>query len=196
MITENRFLGVAQSVQTPFDAQITLVGIPADPPLGAQIVIQPRILETVSRTAGVYMITGCKDVISTNGLYTTTLDVYRIKSTLNDVINTKIYKNKAKTEEIVEERNNEVYTYSTQVSTDLGLDYNKRNDIIPIDESKQTAYTIATLPMYDMPKNVGKIVTMVPHDTEVTILAQVGVYCYTKWGNYSGYVLSTGLAYK
>ena len=56
-----------------FDAQLSIIGIPSDIPLGAEVRIVPRILETISRTAGVYMITGASD-----GTYTTTLDLFRV----------------------------------------------------------------------------------------------------------------------
>lgn len=62
-----------------FDAQLQILGIPADPPLGALIPIIPTILETPSRTAGYYMIQSCSDNITTNGVYTTTLRLFRIR---------------------------------------------------------------------------------------------------------------------
>lgn len=61
-----------------FDAQLTIVGIPSDIPLGAEVRIIPRILETISRTAGVYMITGASDTINSNGSYSTTIDLFRV----------------------------------------------------------------------------------------------------------------------
>ena len=63
-----------------YSATITLIGIPADPPLCAEIRVIPRILESVSRTAGVYMIASCTDNISTRGVYTTQLKLNRIRS--------------------------------------------------------------------------------------------------------------------
>lgn len=63
-----------------YDAEIQTVGIPADPPLGAEVIIKPRILNAESRTAGVYSIRSCVDEISTSGLYTTTLSLFRIRS--------------------------------------------------------------------------------------------------------------------
>ena len=62
-----------------YDAQLQILGIPADPPIGALIPILPTILETPSRTAGFYMINGCTDNISTNGVYITTLNLFRIR---------------------------------------------------------------------------------------------------------------------
>ena len=58
-----------------------LIGIPADPPLTAEIEIHPKILENESRTAGIYMITGATDSISTQGTYTSTLKLFRLRST-------------------------------------------------------------------------------------------------------------------
>lgn len=63
-----------------YDAKLTLVGIPADAPLSCEIKIIPRVLESVSRTQGIYMITGSSDQISTKGVYTTTLELFRIKN--------------------------------------------------------------------------------------------------------------------
>lgn len=62
-----------------YDAQLQIVGIPADPPLGMEIGIMPTILESISRTAGVYQVTGCSDVISSNGTYVSTLKLLRIR---------------------------------------------------------------------------------------------------------------------
>lgn len=60
-----------------YDAELTILGIPADPPLTAEVTIIPRILEMESRTAGIYVIKGCEDNISTNGIYTTKLELFR-----------------------------------------------------------------------------------------------------------------------
>lgn len=63
-----------------YDAKLTLVGIPADAPLSCEIKVIPRVLESVSRTQGIYMITASSDQISTKGIYTTTLELFRIKN--------------------------------------------------------------------------------------------------------------------
>ena len=63
-----------------YDAKLTLVGIPADAPLSCEIKVIPRVLESVSRTQGIYIITGSSDQISTKGVYTTTLELFRIKN--------------------------------------------------------------------------------------------------------------------
>lgn len=62
-----------------YNATITLMGIPSDPPIDACIRVKPRVLESVSRTAGVYMITGSTDTISTKGIYESELNLFRMK---------------------------------------------------------------------------------------------------------------------
>lgn len=85
---------VAESIQDTFremyNAEIQLVGIPADPPLTAEVTIEPYILESVSRTAGVYIITGASDTISTRGTYVSNLKLFRVRSTearYDDILN-------------------------------------------------------------------------------------------------------------
>lgn len=63
-----------------YNAEIELVGIPADPPLTAEIQVLPRILETESRTSGIYAITGASDKISTSGVFTSSLKLFRLRS--------------------------------------------------------------------------------------------------------------------
>ena len=75
----DKLVTVNDDLNEMFDAQLQILGIPADPPLGALIPVIPTILETPSRTAGLYMITGCTDDISTNGFYITTLRLLRIR---------------------------------------------------------------------------------------------------------------------
>ena len=62
-----------------YDATLTLVGIPADIPLCAEVTVMPRILESVSRTAGIYMVQGGTDRIVTNGAFTSDLKLLRIR---------------------------------------------------------------------------------------------------------------------
>lgn len=62
-----------------YDATLSLIGIPADIPLCAEVVIKPRLLETVSRTAGIYMIQGGTDRIATNGTFISELKLLRIR---------------------------------------------------------------------------------------------------------------------
>ena len=76
---KDKLVNVNDDLNEMFDAQLQILGIPADPPLGVLIPIVPTILETTSRTAGWYMITGCTDNISSNGVYITTLRLYRIR---------------------------------------------------------------------------------------------------------------------
>ena len=65
-------------IEEHYDAEITLVGVPADPPISAILTIYPRILESVSRTAGKYLVRGSSDHITNNGVYTTTIQLFRI----------------------------------------------------------------------------------------------------------------------
>ena len=76
---EDKLIAVNDNLREMYNAQIQIVGIPADPPIGAEVEIYPQILETVSRTAGVYMITGCTDEITNTGIYTTTLELFRMR---------------------------------------------------------------------------------------------------------------------
>lgn len=62
-----------------YDAQLELIGIPADVPLSAEITVKPVVLESISRTAGVYMIKSATDNINNQGVFTTTLDLWRIR---------------------------------------------------------------------------------------------------------------------
>lgn len=61
-----------------FDAELTLVGMPCDIPINSKLRIVPRILESFSRTAGTYIVKGATDTIDTSGLYTTTIQLFRI----------------------------------------------------------------------------------------------------------------------
>ena len=63
-----------------YDAELETIGIPADPVLLAEVKVVPRILESVSRTAGYYIIQGCTDEIDTRGRYTSTLKLFRMKN--------------------------------------------------------------------------------------------------------------------
>jgi hypothetical protein len=62
-----------------YDAQLDIIGIPSDIPLGIEITVIPTILETQSRTAGIYTICSATDTISSNGLYTTSLNLFRLR---------------------------------------------------------------------------------------------------------------------
>ena len=61
-----------------YDATLECVGIPTDAPIGGIIKVKPVIFQSQSRTSGRYYITGAEDDISTNGLFTTTLKLFRI----------------------------------------------------------------------------------------------------------------------
>ena len=63
-----------------YDAELETIGIPADPVLLAEVKVVPRILESVSRTAGYYIIQGCTDEIDNRGRYTSTLKLFRMKN--------------------------------------------------------------------------------------------------------------------
>lgn len=62
-----------------YKAKLTLVGMPCDIPIGVLLDIKPVILESVSRTQGKYYTLGAKDTINTNGLFTTTIELFRLK---------------------------------------------------------------------------------------------------------------------
>lgn len=71
---------ISSEVYEMYDAELETIGIPADPVLLAQVVVKPRILESVSRTAGYYIIQGCTDEIDNRGRYTSTLKLFRMKN--------------------------------------------------------------------------------------------------------------------
>lgn len=81
-------LASIQSYDQPYtemyNATLQIVGIPADPPEAAEIIVKPRLLESVSRTSGVYAINGCEDNISTSGVYVTTLSLFRLRNVDTD----------------------------------------------------------------------------------------------------------------
>ena len=60
-----------------YNAELKIIGIPADPPLGAEVRIIPQILERESRTSGIYMIVSASDNIDTNGTFVSTLNLFR-----------------------------------------------------------------------------------------------------------------------
>lgn len=69
-----------EDVLEMYNAELELIGIPADPPMAAEIEIVPRVLETISRTAGIYVITGASDEISSTGIFKSTLKLFRVRS--------------------------------------------------------------------------------------------------------------------
>lgn len=70
----------SEDVVEMYNAEIELIGIPADPPMAAEVEIIPRVCENVSRTAGIYAITGASDSISNTGTFTSTLKLFRLRS--------------------------------------------------------------------------------------------------------------------
>ena len=77
---KEKMTSVDESVDEYYDAQLQLLGIPCDVPIGAELRIVPVVLESISRTAGIYSVKSCTDVISSNGLYVTTIDLFRVRS--------------------------------------------------------------------------------------------------------------------
>lgn len=71
---------ISSEVYEMYDAELETIGIPADPVLLAEVKVMPRILESVSRTAGYYIIQGCTDEIDNRGRYTSTLKLFRMKN--------------------------------------------------------------------------------------------------------------------
>lgn len=69
----------AQIEDEMYDAELTLVGIPADFPIGVTMRIKPIIGQAISRTAGIYKINSCTDNIDSSGVFTSTLKLLRIK---------------------------------------------------------------------------------------------------------------------
>ena len=84
---QKKLVNINTELTEMYDAELQIVGIPADPPVTAEIRVIPRVLESVSRTAGVYVIRGCVDEITSNGKYTTTLTLFR-KRSLNGLTET------------------------------------------------------------------------------------------------------------
>ena len=71
---------ISSEVYEMYDAELETIGIPADPVLLAEVKVVPRILESVSRTAGYYIIQGCTDEIDNRGRYISTLKLFRMKN--------------------------------------------------------------------------------------------------------------------
>ena len=62
-----------------YQAQLTTIGIPGTPPITTEFTIVPTILETRSRTAGIYYLTQCEDNITSTGIYTSTFSLFRAR---------------------------------------------------------------------------------------------------------------------
>lgn len=77
-IKEN-MTSVENEINEMYDAQLQILGIPCDVPIGAEVTIVPRVLESVSRTAGIYSVKGCEDSINNRGQFVTTLELLRVR---------------------------------------------------------------------------------------------------------------------
>lgn len=76
----NKMINIDTEFGEYYDATISTVGVPADPPVGAEITVKPRILNAESRTSGVYTVVSGEDNISTGGDYSSTLNLVRKRS--------------------------------------------------------------------------------------------------------------------
>ena len=76
---KNKFSYAGLDAIERYDATLDLVGIPAEPPLMAELKILPVFLQKVSRTAGVYAIKSVIDTINTNGVFKTSLTLQRLR---------------------------------------------------------------------------------------------------------------------
>lgn len=108
-------------VQEYYDAELTLVGIPADPPIGLRMKILPRILESISRTQGTYMVKGAEDTIATNGTYKTVLTLFRVDDTKGSYasLKTQIQEQQSQQQQISSTTNN-----SSNTQTESSASYN------------------------------------------------------------------------
>lgn len=91
--------GINDDLNEMFDAQLQIIGIPADPPIGLELGVQPTIMQTVSRTSGIYMVNGATDIISSNGMYITTLKMFRLRG-MDDTVKELNTKTRQTAEEI------------------------------------------------------------------------------------------------
>ena len=71
---------VETEINEMYDAQLQILGIPCDVPIGAELTIIPRVLESESRTAGIYSVKGCEDSINNRGQFVTTIDLLRVRN--------------------------------------------------------------------------------------------------------------------
>lgn len=68
------------TVAEMYNAELTLVGIPADIPNCCELTIIPRVLESVSRTSGIYYVIGATDNINSDGTFVTILKLMRCRA--------------------------------------------------------------------------------------------------------------------
>lgn len=78
-MADEKIKELSNTTEEYYKAKLTLVGMPCDIPIGVLLDIKPVILESVSRTQGKYYILSAKDTINTNGLFTTTIELHRLK---------------------------------------------------------------------------------------------------------------------
>lgn len=78
-VLDSKIKELSNTTEEFYKAKLTLVGIPCDIPIGVLLDIKPVILESISRTQGKYYTLGAKDTINSNGLFTTTIEVFRLK---------------------------------------------------------------------------------------------------------------------
>lgn len=75
-----QFLENSQIVDEMYDAELTIIGIPADLPVACEVRIKPRILSSVSRTAGIYRVISCTDRISSRGIFESNIKLLRLRA--------------------------------------------------------------------------------------------------------------------
>lgn len=76
---DEKLAALSNTTDEYYKAKLTLVGMPCDIPIGVLLDIKPVILESVSRTQGKYYTLSSTDSINTNGLFTTTIELFRLK---------------------------------------------------------------------------------------------------------------------
>lgn len=76
----DKFHENARIVEEMYDATLTTIGIPGDIPVTCEIRIKPRVLSSVSRTAGIYKVVSCTDKISSGGTFTSTIQLFRLRA--------------------------------------------------------------------------------------------------------------------
>lgn len=113
-VENNTIRQEASIVQEYYDATITLLGIPAAPPVNMRMKIIPRILESISRTQGTYLIKKCSDKITNRGVYTTELELFRV-----DNIDESYANLQKQIQEQEKEKQNVSENGTTRVYTDL-----------------------------------------------------------------------------
>lgn len=140
-----------------YNAELEILGIPADPPMSAEIQVIPRILESISRTAGIYAITGASDEISNTGIFRTTLKLFRLRSRDAQVVNTTNTNTQAQNNMLFSTNNHKLITppksmydlITSGTKNDVELDSKSRYEIIT---GKKT--TTSTMPSKDKYRDI------------------------------------------